>query len=317
MPRRLTHLNGIRAFEAAARHMSFAKAAQELSVTPAAVSQQVKALEDYLGVALFRRTKRALFLTETAQAVLPAATEGFDLLAAVLTRARSRVAGQRLVVSVTPSFAAKWLMPRLEDFIAHNAGIDVRIDTSTRLVDFLREDVDMAVRYGSGTWPGLAITPLMREQVYPVCSPRLIKPRHPLQDPRDLRHYTLIHDDSLPAGSAFPSWPGWLEAAGAPGVDASRGLHVNASMVAIQAAVDGQGIALGRSVLVDDDLVTSRLVRPFTLTLPLRYGYFIVHPKILPTDSQVPRFSRWLLAQAKRHAPQRTTHSTKSPGSHR
>ncbi len=305
MPRRLTHLNGIRAFEAAARHMSFAKAADELSVTPAAVSQQIRALEDYLGVALFRRTQRALFLTDTARAVLPAATEGFDLLAAVLTRARNRVAGQRLVVSVTPSFAAKWLMPRLEDFTSKHADVDVRIDTSTRLVDFLREDVDMAVRYGSGSWPGaLAVTPLLREEVYPVCSPRLVKPRHPLETAADLRHYTLIHDDSLPVGSAFPSWPGWLEAAGAPGVDASRGLHVNASMVAIQAAVDGQGIALGRSVLVEDDLATGRLIRPFAMTLPLRYGYFIVHPKALPADSQVPRFSRWLQAQAKRTTSQ-------------
>jgi LysR family glycine cleavage system transcriptional activator len=300
MSRRLVHLNGIRAFEAAARHMSFAKAAAELNVTPAAISQQVKALEDYLGVTLFRRTKRALFLTEIAQAVLPAATEGFDLLASVLARTRGRMAGQRLVVSVTPSFAAKWLMPRLESFLAQHSGIEVRIDTSTRLVDFLREDVDLAVRYGSGAWPGpLAITPLLKEQVYPVCSPRLAKARHPLREPHDLRHYTLIHDDSLPAGAAFPSWPAWLEAAGAPDVNAARGLRVNASMVAIQAAIDGQGVALGRSVLVEDDLATGRLVRPFALTLPLRYGYFIVHPKALPPDTQVPLFSRWLLAQAR------------------
>src|SRR5512134_2381718 len=155
MTRRLTHLNGIRAFEAAARHMSFAKAAEELGVTPAAVSQQIKTLEDYLGVALFKRTKRALFLTDTAQTILPAAREGFDLLASALARARASAARDRLVVSVTPSLAAKWLMPRLERFIAQHPQVDIRIDTNSRLVDFAREDVDLAVRYGAGDWPGL------------------------------------------------------------------------------------------------------------------------------------------------------------------
>jgi LysR family glycine cleavage system transcriptional activator len=300
MARRLTHLNGIRAFEAAARHMSFAKAAEELSVTPAAVSQQIKALEDYLGVALFKRTKRALFLTDTAQAVLPAAREGFDLLASVLTRARASSARDQLVVSVTPSLAAKWLMPRLERFIAQHPTIDIRIDTNSRLVDFAREDVDVAVRYGGGDWPGLEVTPLMNEQIFPVCSPRLQTGRHPLHAIEDLRHHTLIHDGTLPEGSAFPSWAIWLEVAGAPGVDTTRGLRVNASMLAIQAAVDGQGVALGRSVLVEDDLASGRLIRPFAATLPLRYAYYVVHPKQLAKDSPVPLFRRWLLAEAKR-----------------
>jgi len=300
MARRLTHLNGIRAFEAAARHMSFAKAAEELSVTPAAVSQQIKALEDYLGVALFKRTKRALFLTETAQSVLPAAREGFDLLAAVLTRARAASARDHLVVSVTPSLAAKWLMPRLERFIAQHPGIDVRIDTNSRVVDFAREDVDVAIRYGGGDWPGLEVTPLMNEQIFPVCSPKLQTGKHPLRTIEDLRHHSLIHDGTLPEGSAFPSWAIWLEAVGAPGVDTTRGLRVNASTLAIQAAVDGQGVALGRSVLVEDDLATGRLIRPFTAMLPLRYAYYVVHPKKLPKESKVPVFRRWLLGEAKR-----------------
>jgi len=302
MTRHLTHLNGIRAFEAAARHMSFAKAADELGVTPAAVSQQIKALEDYLGVVLFKRTKRALFLSETAQAILPAAREGFDLLASVLTRARASSARDQLVVSVTPSMAAKWLMPRIEGFIARHPDIDVRIDTNSRLVDFAREDVDVAVRYGAGDWPWLDVTPLMNESIFPVCSPKLQAGKRPLRALEDLGHHTLIHDSTLPEGSAFPSWAIWLEAAGAPGIDATRGLRVNASMLAIQAAVDNQGIALGRSVLVEDDLATGRLVRPFAVTLPLRYAYYVVHPKNLPKDSKVPLFKRWLLSEAKQQS---------------
>lgn len=302
MTRRLTHLNGIRAFEAAARHMSFAKAAEELNVTPAAVSQQIKTLEDFLGIALFRRTRRALFLTETGQAILPAAREGFDLLASALTRARASSARDQLVISVTPSMAAKWLMPRLEAFIAAHPDIDVRIDTNSRVVDFAREAVDVALRYGTGDWPGLAVTPLVSESIFPVCSPRLLKGKHPLRTIGDLRHHTLIHDSTLPQGGAFPSWAVWLEAAGAPAIDSSRGLHVNASMLAIQAAVDGQGVALGRSLLVEDDLERGTLVKPFDVVLPLRYAYYVVHPKQLPKDSRVPVFRRWVLAQGRRRS---------------
>ena len=191
-------------------------------------------------------------------------------------------------------------MPRLERFIAQHPGIDIRIDTNSRLVDFGREDVDVAVRYGGGDWPGLEATPLMNEQIFPVCSPKLQTGKHPLHAIEDLRHHTLIHDSTLPEGSAFPSWAIWLEAAGAPSVDTTRGLRVNASMLAIQAAVDGHGVALGRSVLVEDDLATGRLIRPFAATLPLRYAYYVVHPRQLPKDSNVPVFRRWLLSEAKR-----------------
>ena len=299
MTRRLTHLNGVRAFEAVARHMSFAKAAEELGVTPAAVSQQVKTLEDYLGVKLFKRTKRAIFLTDTAQAMLPEVREGFDLVGAGLSRARAQRGRRPLVVSVTPSVAAKWLMPRLERFLARHPDVDIRLDTTTRRVDLAREDVDVALRYGDGDYPGLDVVPLMSEHVFPVCSPRLLEGKHPLRTVADLRHHTLIHDASMPKGSAFPSWAGWLEAAGAPGIDTSRGLQVNASMLAIQAALDGQGVALGRSVLVADDVAAGRLVRPFALTFPLRFRYYVVHQKDLPQESRVPVFRSWLLAEAR------------------
>jgi LysR family glycine cleavage system transcriptional activator len=299
MSRRLIHLNGVRAFEAVARHMSFARAAEELGVTPAAVSQQVKTLEDYLGVKLFARTKRAIFLTDTAQAMLPEVREGFDLVAAGLSHARAQRGRRSLVVSVTPSVAAKWLMPRLERFLARHPDVDIRLDTTTRRVDLAREDVDIALRYGDGEYPGLEVVALMTEQVFPVCSPALLAGKHPLRAVEDLRHHTLIHDASMPKGSAFPSWAGWLKAAGAPGIDTSRGLEVNASMLAIQAALDGQGVALGRSVLVADDLASGRLVRPFAPAVPLRFGYYAVHRKDLPRESRVLVFRKWLSAEAK------------------
>ena len=300
MTRRLTHLNGMRAFEAAARHMSFAKAAEELGVTPAAVSQQIKTLEAYLGIALFKRTPRALFLTPAAEAILPQAREGFDLIAAALSRARSEKTRKHLAVSTTPSFAAKWLMPRLEGFIARNPGIEIRLDATTRLVDFEREDVDIAVRYGNGRWAGaIEAQLLMREEVFPVCSPSLVGGRKPLRAVADLRNHPLIHDDSLPGSDAFLGWVAWLEAMGAPGVDASHGLHVNASMFAIQAALEGKGIALARSALVADDVASGRLCRPFKEALPLRSAYYVVHRKRQAKDGNVAHFRRWLLAEPK------------------
>jgi LysR family glycine cleavage system transcriptional activator len=297
MTHRLPHLNSLRAFDAVARHMSFAKAAGELGVTPAAVSQQIKMLEDYLGLELFRRAKRAIFLTDAAQLMLPEVREGFDLVASGLSRARAQRVRRYLVVSITPSVAARWLMPRLERFNTLHPDIDIRLNTTTQVIEFSREDVDIAVRYGGGNWPGLEVIKLMSEEAFPVCSPKLLKGGHPLRNFGALRYHTLIHDDSMPSHSDFPTWAFWLEAAGASEIDATRGLHVNASMLAIQAAIDGQGVALGRSVLVHDDLAKRRLVKPFNLTLPLRFGYYIVHPRKPQADPAVKAFKRWLLAE--------------------
>jgi LysR family glycine cleavage system transcriptional activator len=179
MTHRLPHLNSLRAFDAVARHMSFAKAAHELGVTPAAVSQQIKMLEDYLGLELFRRAKRAIFLTDAAQLMLPEVREGFDLVASGLSRARAQRVRRYLVVSITPSIAAKWLMPRLERFNTQHPDIDIRLNTTTRVIEFSREDVDIAVRYGGGAWPGLEVIKLMSEEVFPICSPKLLKGGHP------------------------------------------------------------------------------------------------------------------------------------------
>ena len=302
MAQRLPHLNGLRAFEVVARHLSFVKAAEELGVTPAAVSLQVKTLEDYLGLELFKRANRALFLTGAGELMLPEVREGFDLVASGLSRARTQRVRQHLVVSITPSIAAKWLMPRLERFNTQHPAIDIRLHTSMRFVDFSREDVDIAVRYGNGNWPGLEVIPLMDEAIFPVCSPKLLEGEHPLRSIGDMRYHTLIHDDTMPEGSGCPHWTVWLQAAGAPEIDATPGLHVNASMLAIQAALDGQGVALGRSVLVHDDLAMRRLVKPFDLTFPLRYSYYIVHPRKPQAEAAVQAFKEWLHAEAAAHA---------------
>jgi LysR family glycine cleavage system transcriptional activator len=296
--RRLAHLNALRAFEAAARHASFAKAADELSVTPAAISQQIATLESYLGIQLFKRIARGVHLTTAAQQMLPQLRQGFDLLAAAFASAQTRKARRHLVVSLTPSVAAKWLMPRLERFIAAHSEIDVRLDTTTRLVDFAQEDVDVALRYGSGHWPGLTVSLLMKETVCPVCSPRLLRSRRPLRTPQDLAHHTLIHDASMPARASFPHWSTWLHAAGVTGIDGQRGLQLDASMLAIQAAIDGQGVALGRSVLVADDLSSGRLVAPFSLSFPSRFGYYIVHPRKPQAPAAVQAFARWIREEA-------------------
>jgi LysR family glycine cleavage system transcriptional activator len=296
--RRLTHLNALRAFEAAARHASFAQAADELAVTPAAISQQIGSLEDYLGVKLFKRVTRGVVLTSVAQTMLPELREGFDRLASALARAHTGAARHRLVLSLTPSVAAKWLMPRLERFTSQHPDIEIRLDTTTRVIEFAREEVDMALRYGSGRWPRLTVVPLLKEDVFPVCSPKLLRSNRPLRTPADLARHTLIHDASMPRESAFPQWASWLEAAGVRKIDATRGLHLNASMLAIQAAIDGQGVALGRSVLVADDLASGRLVKPFDLTFPLRFGYYIVHPRRPTAAAAVDAFKRWLRVEA-------------------
>src|SRR5690348_10422810 len=196
MSRRLPPLNSLRAFEAVARHLSISKAAEELSVTPAAVSHQIKTLEDHLGVALFRRDKRNLMLSDAGQACLPGIREGFERLAAAVGEIDSLGLAGILTVSVAPSFAAKWLLPRLDSFQAKHPDIDVRVSASMQLVDFSRDDVDMAIRYGSGRYPELIVEKLMTEAVFPVCSPKLMKGKDAPNSPDALRSHTLLHDDS-------------------------------------------------------------------------------------------------------------------------
>ncbi|MEL7027885.1 MAG: transcriptional regulator GcvA [Pseudomonadota bacterium] len=292
--RRLPPLNALRAFEAAARHLSFTKAAEELNVTPGAISQQVKALEDFVGAPVFRRHKRALLLTDEAQASLPVLREAFDKLAEAAGALAQSDQGGRLAVSVAPSFAAKWLVPRIDDFHERHPDIEVWISADMDVVDFAKDEVDMAIRYGGGQYPHLRVERLLSEKVIPVCSPSLLIGDHPLKTPEDLRQHTLLHDGSPDNDESCPTWPMWLKAAGVDGVDASRGPRFNQSSLVIEAAVAGKGVALAKSQLAVADLEAARLAIPFDMSVPIHFAYYLVCPEAKAKLPQVATFMDWL-----------------------
>ncbi|MEX0922156.1 MAG: transcriptional regulator GcvA [Rhodovibrionaceae bacterium] len=302
MTRRLPPLNALRAFEAAARHLSFTKAAEELHVTPAAVSQQVKALEDYCGVQLFRRLTRALMLTDAGQAVLPALKESFDLLGDVTERLMADQKAGILTVSVAPSFGSKWLVPRLERFRQAHPDFDVRIDANDALANFAVDGVDIAIRYGRGVYDNLRADCLITEISYPVCSPKLLESGPPLKHPRDLAGHTLIHVQWKMEQEHAPNWRMWLRAAGVEGVDAERGTRFSADSMAVQAAIEGHGIALAGSALVGDDLREGRLIRPFPPSVceATTFCYYVVYPETKAENPKVAAFRDWLMEEAAR-----------------
>jgi LysR family glycine cleavage system transcriptional activator len=298
MARRIAPLNALRAFEAAARHLSFTKAAEELHVTPAAISHQIKTLEEYCGAPLFRRLTRALLLTDQGQAALPVLREGFDMLAAASQQMARTLEDHVLTVSAAPSIAAKWLVTRLERFRLKHPEIDVRLDTSDRLTDFARDGVDMVIRYGAGNYPGLHAEPLFPTAVFPVCSPELLKGPRPLKEPNDLANHTLLHVDWSSQTVTWPVWRMWLLAAGAEGVDPERGPRFNDAGLILQTAIAGQGVALAADVLAADDLAAGRLVRPFELSVPVDFGYHIVFPEENVDVPKVADFAAWLHEEA-------------------
>ena len=302
--RSIAHLNALRAFEASARHQSFSLAAQELNVTPAAVGQLVRTLEDWLGSPLFVRStsgRARLVTTEVAEQALPDIRAGVERLAVGLERLRSGSAGGVLTVAVSPAFAAKWLLPRIERFQAAWPETDLRLDTSLKPVDFVAQRIDVGVRYGRGQWPGLAAEKLMDEEVYPVCAPALLATAT-LQAPGDLRGQVLIHDQSVDTSTGFASWQAWLRHAGVQGVPTDRGLRINNSAAVLQAAIDGQGVALARSVMAHDDLAAGRLVRLFPqVRLESTLAYYVVYRPECIAQPKVAAFRDWLLREA--HGP--------------
>jgi LysR family glycine cleavage system transcriptional activator len=298
MPRRLPPLNALKAFEAAARHESFTRAAEELCVTQGAVSHQVKALEVELGLKLFNRERQRLVITEAGRAYLVVVRDAFDRIGDGTERLLQRQRGGALTVTTSPNFAAKWLVHRLSRFAEAHPEIDLRISATPHHVDFAREDIDLGIRHGDGTAPGLHVTRLCTEELFPVCSPKLLDGRNPLRTPSDLGRFTLLHV------SDRQGWQQWLDFAGVDGVDPSRGPVVNHASMAIDAAVDGQGVTLTRTALAAWDLIGGRLVRPFEIAMPASYAYWIVCSKAVAKLPKIVAFSDWLLVEAAEDARQ-------------
>ena len=303
------YLNALRAFEAAARHQSFSAAATELHVTSAAVGQQVRSLEAWLGISLFNRASSGstrLIATDAARAALPDIREGLECLRLGLERLKEGSLSTGLTVTVSPAFAAKWLLPRIERFQLAHPETDVLLDTNLRPVDFIAEGMDIGVRYGAGRWPGLTAIKLMDEEMYPVCAPSYPLLKAGRLPPRNLAKATLIHDLSMTGDPAYPTWRTWLDAAGYTDVSAEHGLRINNSAAVLQAVIDGQGLALGRSVMLRDDLAAGRLLRPFgAASSPLGFAYYIVYRPEVAGLAKIQTFRDWLLAQAADAGPSR------------
>ncbi|WP_159006694.1 transcriptional regulator GcvA [Bradyrhizobium sp. S69] len=295
MTARLPSLNGLRAFEAAARHLSFTNAATELNVTQTAISHQIRRLEQELGIRLFVRQNRSLVLTPEARDYLPGVRAAFNDLRLATDRLLRKDNDHVLTISTLASMAAKWLLPRLSAFQEAHPGIDVRITTSSALVDFKGGDVDAAIRYGRGRWPGLRADWLTADELFPVCSPALLGGNRPLKCPEDLAHYTLLHS----SGSYDDDWRLWLTAAGLPiNISEQPGLTFDLILMTVQAAIDGIGVAMGRTSYVEADIAKGRLVVPFKITLPTDAGFYLVSPEARADPPKLAAFRQWLGASA-------------------
>jgi LysR family glycine cleavage system transcriptional activator len=305
MHRRLPPLSSLRAFEVVSRHESFRAAAEELHVTAAAVSQQVKTLEDHLGRQLLRRRSGGYSLTADALAGLKALRDAFDQLASAV--ATMSAGGQRvLTVSAVPSLAAEWLVPRLHRLRDQYPELDVLLHASRELVDLQHSRVDLGIRYGSGSYPGLISERLFVDEIFPVYSPQLLKGRARLKKPEDLRGQPLIHTDWAPDSGHWPGWTDWVRAAGVTGVNVTKGLRFSDGALALQAAASGQGVALASKALALEHLAAGRLIKPFKLSLVTDFGYYVVCAKTRADEPDLLSFRRWLLAEAQREPVMRS-----------
>jgi LysR family transcriptional regulator, glycine cleavage system transcriptional activator len=294
MARRLPPLNALVVFEAAARHLSFTRASEELHVTQAAVSHQIKSLEDHLGIVLFHRLGRGqgLVLTEAGLEYLPAITSALEAIRVSTDLARREKPKRILNIATLDSIGSRWLLPRLSHFIREHPAVDVRITAAAPEEHALQHAVaEIELRYGSGEWPDLDAVRFMSESIFPVCSPKLLHGQHPLRQPGDLRHHTLLHD------VMNTEWRDWLIAAGATDVDPERGPGFNHSHLVIQAAEMGEGVALGRGALVLDALESGTLVRPFALTLPAPFTYYVVTAPRAAKNAVVAAFCDWVILE--------------------
>jgi LysR family glycine cleavage system transcriptional activator len=300
MARLLPGTRALRTLEAAARHLNFTRAADELGLTPAAVSHQIKEIEDQLGLVLFTRTSRTIRLTEAGTVLFEASTDALDLLGRAVSRAQKLTRGTALLkVTLDAQFASKWLMRRVDDFRKHHPNIELRFDIAYEVRDFELDDIDVGIRFGAGKYPGLRAHRLFDNILIPVCSPSLLTSGPPLREPRDLFNHTLAHIEWSRQGVTWPNWRMWMAAAGVNDFDDSRTVVFGNSTDAVQAALDGNAVALADFAMVANDLSQGRLVQPFELGLRVapEFAYFLVYPESAADDPRIVGFREWILEE--------------------
>lgn len=294
----LPALRTLRVFECAARHLNWTRAAQELHLTHGAVSLQIKALEDELGVKLFARSGKKTWLTDAGQQLAVGVREALDDLATTVMRVRERAAGNVLTLSVLPSFAAAWLVVRLGGFLARHPDIEFNLQSSIHLADFRNDGVDVAIRWGNGPWPGLSCEKLLDDELFPVLSPRLT--RRKLKHPAELLELPLIR---IKQQMRLSDWVRWFAAAGVQATEPRGGAIFDDTELALRAAAKGQGVVLARSSLAGDRLASGELIAPFALRVPANFAYYLVCPESHLEKPSVQQFRAWLIEELANSTP--------------